>query len=68
MKDDWTKFIEEHELSLQAIPVAIAAHEIIGMGWLGGTWIGCYTLQPSKNVASLLNADQVKQYMDHAKR
>jgi hypothetical protein len=68
MKNGWTKFLEEHELSVQAIPVAIAAHEFIGLGWLGGTWFGCYSLQPSKNVASLVSAEKVKQYMDHAKR
>ncbi len=64
----WKKFLADHELPMHAIPVAIAAHEIIGMGWLCGTWFGCYMLQPSKNVASLVSADKVKQYMDHAKR
>ena len=68
LNHSWQKFLEEHELSMQAIPVAIASHEIIGMGWLGGTWFGCYMLQPSKNVASLLSAEKVMQYMDHAKR
>ena len=62
------KFFEEHEISVQAIPVAIVAHETVGMAWLGGTWLGCYKLQPSRLVASLANTSKVLEYMDQSKR
>ena len=30
------------------IPLALFAHEIAGLGLLGGAWAGCYYLQPTR--------------------
>ena len=68
VSEKWRKFLEDHELPLRAIPVAIFAHELIGFGWLAGTWFGCYKLQPSKFTASLVSADKFTKYMDDARR
>ena len=62
------KFLQEHDLSLRAIPVAIISQELVGISWLGGTWFGCYILQPSRNMAMLVNPERVQATIDAAKR
>jgi hypothetical protein len=68
LNEKWKTFLQEHELPLRAIPVAIFSHELIGIGWLGGTWFGCYILQPSRNMAMLVNPERVKTTIEAAKR
>ena len=68
MKEHLSQYLEEHQLSAQAIPVVLVAHEIAGFGWLTGLWYGCYRIQPAKLVASLANARKVEEYMEIAQR
>ena len=66
--EKWKRFLEEHELPLRAIPVAIVSHEIIGIGWLGGTWLGCYLLQPSRFIAGMVSPQTIGRTIDEARR
>ena len=60
-------FLENHELSMKGIALALVVHEFLGVGLLSATWAGCYYLQPSKLAALLVNNEKVVLYMEKAK-